>query len=76
MPLDELDNLSPIAIDWQPLDRSLLGDARFRPPPFPLHLLPGRWCRWVQAASSVFGSPDYLAHCLLGGVACAGGAGL
>jgi hypothetical protein len=76
MPLDELNNLPPAAIDWHPLDRSLLGDARFRPPPFPVRLLPGRWRRWIEAESAVFGSADYLAHCLLGGVACAGGAGI
>jgi hypothetical protein len=40
-----------------------------------LHLLPGRWRVWIEASSRVFGSADYLAHCLLGGVAAVCGAG-
>ena len=77
MPLDELNNLPQPAADWPSLDPSLLGDHRPTPPPsFPLHLLPGRWRAWVEASSRVFGSADYLAHCLLGGVAGVGGAGI
>ncbi len=76
MPLDELDNSLPAATDWPPFDRSLLGDARPAPAAFPLHLLPGRWRGWVEASSRVFGSADYLAHCLLGGVAGVCGAGI
>jgi len=76
MPLHELNNLSQSATDWLPLDGSLLGDSRPTPPAFPLHLLPGRWRAWVAASSRLFGSADYLAHCLLGGVAGVGGAGI
>ncbi len=76
MPLDKLNNLPQPAADWPSLDPSLLGEARPTPPAFPLHLLPGRWRTWVEASSRLFGSADYLAHCLLGGVACAGGAGI
>jgi hypothetical protein len=77
MPLDELNNLPQPATDWPSLDPSLLGDARPTPTPaFPVHLLPGRWRAWIDASSRLFGSPDYLAHCLLGGVAGVGGAGI
>ena len=76
MPLDELNNLPQPATDWPPLDPNLLGEARPTPPSFPLHLLPGRWRTWVDASSRLFGSADYLAHCLLGGVAGVGGAGI
>src|SRR5471032_1304980 len=76
MPLDELDNSTQPTTDWPSLDRSLLGEARPTPPAFPLHLLPGRWRTWVDASSRLFGSADYLAHCLLGGVAGVGGAGI
>ena len=76
MPLDELNNPPQPTIDWPSLDPSLLGEARPTPPAFPLHLLPGRWRTWVEGSSQLFGSADYLAHCLLGGVACVGGAGL
>ena len=74
MTLDELNN--PLIAEWPLLDNSLLGEARPTLPAFPLHLLPGRWRTWVEASSRVFGSADYLAHCLLGGVASVGGAGL
>jgi hypothetical protein len=74
--LDELNNLPQPATHWPSLDPSLFGEARPTPPAFPLHLLPGRWRRWVEASSRVFGSADYLAHCLLGGVAGVGGAGI
>jgi hypothetical protein len=76
MPLSELDNSTEPTSDWPPLDPSLLGDSRPKPPAFPLHLLPGRWSTWVEASSRIFGSADYLAHCLLGGVAGVGGAGI
>jgi len=76
MPLNELDNLAQPTNDWLPLDRSLLGESRPARPAFPLHLLPGRWRTWVEASSRLFGSADYLAHCLLGGVAGVGGAGI
>ena len=76
MPLDELNNLPQPATAWPSLDPSLLGDARSKPPAFPLHVLPGRWRAWIEASSRLFGSPDYLAHCLLGGVAGVGGAGI
>src|SRR6202012_3744464 len=75
MPLDEPSNLSP-SIHWPPLDNSLLGEARPALPAFPLHLIPGRWRGWGAASARVFGSADYLAHCLLGGVAGMGGAGI
>jgi hypothetical protein len=67
---------TPTTPDWPPLDRSLLGESRAAPPPFPLPLLPGRWRDWVEASSLVFGSADYLAQCLLGGVAGVCGAGM
>jgi len=73
MPLDEL--AAPTA-DWPALDRSLLGEARPAPATFPLHLLPGRWRGWVEASSRVFGSADYLAHCLLAGLSGVCGAGI
>lgn len=73
---DELGNPTQPTADWPPLDGGLLGEARPAPPSFPLHLLPGRWRAWVEASSRVFGSADYLAHCLLGGVAGVGGAGI
>jgi hypothetical protein len=76
MPLDELNNSPEPSVDWLPLDHSLLGETRTKLPAFPLHLLPGRWRSWVEASSRVFGSADYLAHCLLGGVAGVGGAGI
>lgn len=80
MPLDELAPLPPATAaptaDWPPLDRSLLGEARPAPATFPLHLLPGRWRDWVEVSSRVFGSADYLAHCLLAGVAGVCGAGI
>ena len=77
MPLDELNNLPQPTSDWPSLDPSLLGDSRPTPPAaFPVHLLPGRWRTWVEASSRLFGSSDYLAHCLLGGVAGVGGAGI
>ena len=76
MPLDELDNPFQPTADWPPLDGSLLGEARPTLPIFPLHVLPGRWRTWVDASSRLFGSADYLAHCLLGGVASVGGAGI
>ncbi len=76
MPLDELNNSLQPPVDWLPLDNSLLGEGRPTLPTFPLHLLPGRWRTWVEASSRVFGSADYLAHCLLGGVAGVGGAGI
>ena len=76
MPLDELNNSHSATPDWPPLDRSLLGEARPAPVSFPLHLLPGRWRAWVEAASRPFGSADYLAHGLLGGVAGVCGAGV
>src|ERR1700730_3468218 len=75
MPLDELGNSPSATADWPPIDRSLLGEARSAPPTFPLHLLPGRWRAWVEAASRSFGSADYLAHCLLAAVAGVCGAG-
>jgi hypothetical protein len=76
MPLDESPDLAQSTTDWPPLDRSLLGDTQPPLPAFPLPLLPGRWREWVEASSRVFGSADYLAHCLLGGVASVGGAGI
>ena len=76
MPLDELNNSRLPVADWPPLDRTLLGEVRPTLPTFPLHLLPGRWRTWVEASSRLFGSADYLAHCLLGGVASVGGAGI
>lgn len=76
MPLVELNNIDLPIADWPPLDRTLLGEARPAPPVFPLHLLPGRWRAWVEVSSRVFGSADYLAHCLLGGVASVAGAGI
>jgi hypothetical protein len=77
MPSDEL--AAPVVVptvDWPPFDRSLLGEARPAPAAFPLHLLPGRWRGWVEASSRVFGSADYLAHCLLAGVSGVCGAGI
>ena len=77
MPLDEL--AAPVGaptVDWPPLDRSLLGEARPAPATFPLPLLPGRWRGWVEASSRVFGSADYLAHCLLAGLSGVCGAGI
>ncbi|HTR86426.1 MAG TPA: DUF3987 domain-containing protein [Reyranella sp.] len=74
MPLDE--QPTPRSPTWPPLDRTLLSDTRPAPPPFPLHLLPGRWRGWVEASSRAFGAPDYLAHGLLGGVAGVCGAGM
>ena len=76
MPLDELNNPHSSTTDWPPLDRSLLGEARPAPSTFPLHLLPGRWRAWVEAAARPFGSADYLAHGLLAGVAGVCGAGV
>ena len=75
MPLDELANVPSATADWPALDRSLLGEARPAPATFPLHLLPGRWRGWVEAASRSFGSADYLANCLFAGVAGVCGAG-
>jgi hypothetical protein len=72
----DMSNNLPSPNNWPPLDRNLLGEARPKPPTFPLHLLPGRWRTWVEASSRMFGSADYLAHCLLGGVAGVGGAGI
>jgi hypothetical protein len=69
MPLDDLATSPPAAAaDWPAVDRSLLGEARPAPATFPLPLLPGRWRGWVEASSRVFGSADYLAHCLLAGL--------
>ncbi len=81
MPLDELNNpdlpaSTDATADWPPIDRSLLGEARPAPVPFPLPLLPGRWRAWVEASSRSFGSADYLAHGLLAGVAGVCGAGV
>jgi hypothetical protein len=76
MILDELNSPAQPAADWPPLDRTLLGEARPPPPNFPLHLLTSRWRGWVEASSQAFGSADYLAHCLLGGVAAVCGAGI
>ena len=76
MPLDELNNSQLPVAEWPPLDRTLLGEVRPTLPTFPLNLLPGRWRTWVDASSRLFGSADYLAHCLLGGVAGVGGAGI
>ena len=77
MPLDELNNLPQPATDWPSLDPSLLGDARPTPTAaFPIHLISGRWRTWLDASSRVFGSADYLAHGLLGGVAGVAGAGI
>lgn len=73
---DALNNFSLPPANWPPLDPSLLGDARPTPPAFPLPLLPGRWRAWVEDSAAVFGSADYLAHCLLGSIASVGGAGL
>lgn len=78
MPLDEAENPhtpAAHATDWPAIDRSLLGEARPAPVAFPLHLLPERWRAWVEASARPFGSPDYLAHALLGGVAAVCGAG-
>src|SRR5437879_3536647 len=75
MPLDELNNSPSSLADWRPIDRSLLGEARAAPASFPLHLLPGRWRTWVEAASRAFGSADYLANGLLAAVAGVSGAG-
>jgi hypothetical protein len=70
MPFDEMDNNPslPAAPEWPPLDRSLLGEGRLAPVAFPLHLLPGAWRTWVEAASQPFGSADLVAHCLLAAV--------
>jgi len=76
MPLDELNNSPVSTADWPAIDRALLGEARPAAPSFPLHLLPGRWKTWVEAAARPFGSADYLANCLLAAVAGVGGAGI
>lgn len=77
MALSELNNLPQLAADWPAFDASLLGDCRHSPAAaFPVHLLPDHWRAWIEASSRLFGSPDYLAHCLLGGVAGVGGAGI
>lgn len=76
MPLDELNDIQLTSADWPPLDRSLMGDSRPAPVSFPLHLLPGRWRAWVEAASRPFGSADYLAQCLLAAVSGVCGAGV
>src|SRR5258708_1413503 len=75
MPLDELNNSPLSPADWPALDRTLLAVARPAPGSFPLPLLPGRWRTWVEVASRSFGSADYLATCLLAGVAGVCGAG-
>ena len=75
MPLDELNNSPVSTADWPAIDRSLLGEARPALASFPLDLLPGRWRAWVEAASRPFGAADYLANCLLAGVAGVCGAG-
>ncbi|SJZ59180.1 Protein of unknown function [Enhydrobacter aerosaccus] len=76
MPLSEPDTLPASIADWPPLDRALLGETHPALPTFPLHLFPTPWRAWVEASSRLFGSADYLTHCLLGGVAAVGGAGL
>jgi hypothetical protein len=75
MTLDESSNSPGSLADWPPIDRSLFGEARPAPAAFPLHLLPGRWRAWVEMASQALGSADYLANCLLAGVAGVSGAG-
>jgi len=75
MPLDELNNSPLSPADWPAIDRTLLAAARPAPASFPLPLLPGRWRTWVEVASRSFGSADYLANCLLAGVAGVCGAG-
>ncbi len=78
MPLDELNNPELTATaDWPPIDRRLLGEARPTAlPSFPLHVLPGRFRTWAEAASRPLGGADYLAQCLLGAVAGVCGAGV
>ena len=74
--LSKLKACSISSNDSPPIDPSLLGEPRPASVSFPLHLLPGRWRAWVEAASHPFGSADYLAHCLLGAVAGVCGAGV
>src|SRR3984893_16867102 len=76
MPLNELDNPPQPTTDWLPLDHSLLGEARPKPPAFPLHLLPGRWRTWVEDSSRVFGSGHYPTAALVGVAAAGRGAGV
>ena len=50
---------------WPEIDRSLIEGGRAVPPPFPLHVLPGRCRAWVEASAQGFTPVDYLAQGLL-----------
>src|SRR5690349_11387338 len=62
-------------VSWPEIDRSLLGDGRPPPVPFPLDVLPDKWRAWVERSAQVFTPVDYYAQGLLGSVtvACGGG---
>ncbi len=78
MPLDETSSVvNPADTPWPEIDRRLVegGEARERPPTFPLHLLPERWRGWALASAQSFTPVDYLAQGLFAAVSsvCGGG---
>lgn len=65
------------AAEWEGLDMTLFESGHYDVPPFPLHLLPEEWRRWVKDTGDSVGAPvDYVMQGLLGTVAGVCGAGV
>ena len=75
-PLTDDGGFSAYQPAWPEMDGGLLDDGRPRAEPFPLHLLPEEWQRWIADTAQAAGTaPDYVALGAMAAVAGLGGAG-